>query len=200
MIGSRDTFRGELSTKTNREKNGCRFSCGILLTFFSVLCPSGFRHGSRASSSPQARPASPSPPGATGRRPTAPRTARTRHLSGCPSPQGRIAHAPGADSRNGLRPPDRAGGSLHFARRPSDAARRSSRGPRWPAACAAFAIGNASLADCGRRLVLRKRSALPRPTPFRHAGLNSILAVGLRPKTRSGIRPFRAVRLPLRGA
>ena len=97
-------------------------------------------------------------------------------------------------------PRDRAGGSLRFTRPPSDAPRRSSRWPRWPTACTAFAIGNASLADCGRRLVLRKRSALPRTTPFRHAGLNSILAGGLRPKTRSGLRPFRAVRLPLRGA
>ena len=48
--------------------------------------------------------------------------------------------------------------------RPGEIRRRS----RWPPVCAALAIGNASLADCCRRLALRKRSPFRRITPWRH--------------------------------
>lgn len=50
------------------------------------------------------------------------------------------------------------------------AARRNSRGSRWPPACAPLALGNASLADCCRGLALRKRSILPRITPLPPGG------------------------------
>ena len=121
---------------------------------------------------PQARPASPSPPGATGAAKQR-RALPTRGTSlAATSPQGRIAHTPlcGLADRPAASGSGPCRGRLVALRtsptRPLRAARRNSRGSRWPTACAPLAIGNASLADCGMGLALRKRSILPRITPL----------------------------------